>query len=427
MTLLSNERERGISYSYISTGRFKTTLISVGFYLPLDEDASANALTLSLLKSGTESLPDTYSLNRRLAGLYGACVYSSVSKYGDYQELRIGVTVNDDKYSLNGEHTVDEAGQLLCDMIFGRFLSKTDYPAESIDREKRLLCEEIAGKLNDKRTYARERCEEIMCSDEPYGLSPQGTEEKVKSLNAQDISRALDRIIRKAFISVQVIGEKEPAQFAESFSKCILSANREYEAFAPDIIKSAGELKTFEEKMPVKQGKLVIGLRSENGGGDRETVANWVMCDVFGGGPYSKLFCNVREKMSLCYYCSARSVRRKGLILIDSGVEESNISAAKDAISAQLADMAAGNFSDKEVNSSKLALCDMIRSVESDQAALARWYAARAMEEKPATPEEICELISKVTAEDIKNAALGFKADTVYILRPDGSVKETEE
>ena len=89
--------------------------------------------------------------------------------------------------------------------------------------------------------------------------------------------------------------------------------------------------------------------------------------------------------------------------------------------------MAAGNFSDKEVSSSKLALCDMIRSVESDQAALARWYAARAMEEKPATPEEICELISKVTAEDIKNEALVFMADTVYILRPDGSVKETEE
>ena len=150
------------------------------------------------------------------------------------------------------------------------------------------------------------------------------------------------------------------------------------------------------------------------------------MGDIFGGGPYSKLFCNVREKMSLCYYCSARSVRRKGLILIDSGVEESNIDAAKDAISAQLADMAAGNFSDREINSSKLALCDMIRSVESDQTALARWYAARAMEQNPASPSEICELISKVTAEDIKNAASAFKPDTVYILRPDGSVKEEE-
>lgn len=416
-----------MAYSYISTARFKTTLISVGFYLPLDGDASANALTLALMKSGTERLPDTYSLNRRLAGLYGASVSSYVAKCGDYQELRIDVTVNDDKYSLNGEHTVDEAGQLLCDMIFGRFLSKTDYPAEAIEREKRLLCEEIAGKLNDKRTYARERCEEIMCGNEPYGLSPEGNEETVKSLNTRDIGRALDRLIRKAFISVQVIGEKEPTLFAKKFSECILSANREYTAFAPDIVKPAGELKSFEEKMPVKQGKLVMGLRSENGGGDRETVANWVMCDVFGGGPYSKLFCNVREKMSLCYYCSARSVRRKGLILIDSGVEETNISAAKEAISVQLADMASGHFSDKDLNSSKLALCDMIRSVESDQAALARWYAARAMEENPATPEEICGLISKVTAEDIKNAAAGFKVDTVYILRPETQIKETEE
>lgn len=420
-------KDSGISYSFIPTDRFKTTLISVGFYLPLSQNNAANALTLSLMKSGTEALPDTYLLNRKLASLYGAGITSWVAKQGDCQELRIGITVNDNKYSINGENTVDEAGALLCDMIFGRFISGNSFPKEAIVREKRLLCEAIEGKLNDKRTYASNRCEEIMCEGEPYGLAQEGTVDDVTSVTDDDIRLSLERILKTSFISVLVIGAEEPKLFAERFSDCVNSVGREFNNLPSDTVLSAGEFKEVTETMPVKQGKLVLGLRSPDGGNDRDTIANWIMGDIFGGGPYSKLFCNVREKMSLCYYCSARSVRRKGIILVDSGVEDANIESAKAAILDQLRDMVNGNFSDKDITSSKLSMCDSIRSAESEQESLARWYAARALEKSPASPNEICELITSVTKEDIMNAAKSFALDTVYILKPDGSVKEEEE
>ncbi len=418
------DRIDGVSYSYINTSRFKTTLISVGFYLPLNQNASANTLTLNLMKSGTVSLPDTYSLNRRLASLYGASVSAFSAKNGDCQELRLNITVNDDRYSIDGEATVTEAGLLLNDMIFGRFLNDSYYPEEAIAREKRLLLEQIAGKLNDKRIYAREKCEAIMCEDEPYGLSAEGDLKAVAELTADSVKEALQRMLCEAKISVQVIGAYEPEEFKLAFFNAISTANRRFSLLPDDIVKPAGELKTFEEKMPVKQGKLVLGLRTDKAGLDRATVANWIMGDIFGGGPYSKLFCNVREKMSLCYYCSARSIRRKGLILVDSGVEEANIESAKTAILAELDNMANGNFTDREMNSSKLSLCDAIRSVESDQMALARWYGTRALEENPAAPAEICSLIENLTKEDIIASAKGFKLDTVYTLKPDGTVKE---
>lgn len=415
----------GISYSFIPSNRFKTTLISVGFYLPLSKNNAANSLALSLMKSCTPELSTTYDLNRKLASLYGANVSAWTSKLGDCQELRLAITVNDDKYSINGEQTVNEAGRLLCDMIFGYFSANMPYPAEAVEREKRLLCEAIAGQLNDKRTYARARCEEIMCADEPFGLSPDGTVDEVKALSEADVTEAVKRLIGEAFISVIIVGEKEP-DFAESFMECMKSVNRCYKPVPKDTLHKAGEVRTVEEKMPVKQGKLVLGLRSPFGGNDRETIAAWVMNDIFGGGPYSKLFCNVREKMSLCYYCSARPTRRKGIILVDSGVEDNNIEAAKTAILNQLSDMANGNFTEKEMASSKLSMCDSILSASSDQATLVRWYAARSLESNPASPEEICELIKKVTAEEIQNAAKSFALDTVYVLRPDGSLKEEQ-
>lgn len=421
-----NVKQNGVSYSFISTSRFKTTLLSVGFYLPLTNNAAANALALRLMKSGTAELPDTYSLNRRLASLYGAKVTSCIAKHGDCQELRLNITVNDDKYSLNGESTVKKASDLICDMIFSRALTGTSYTEDAVTREKRLQCESIAGNVNDKRIYARNRLEEIMCKNEPYGLQPEGSEAETEALTSDDVNLALQRLIKTAFISVQVIGEKEPEGFCDRLSECFDKAKREFSEMPADVVLPAGEIKRVTETMPVKQGKLVLGLRSAAAGKDRETVAAWVMGDIFGGGPYSKLFCNVREKMSLCYYCSARSVRKKGLIIVDSGVEDTNIESAENAILAQLEDIRNGNFTEKELNSSKLSMCDSINSIESDQNSLMHWYAARALEENPASPAEICELINNVTAEDVKKAAANFTLDTVYTLRPDGTVKEEE-
>ena len=64
-----SEPSRGISYKFLKTDRFKTTVISMGFYLPIDGGAAANSLALSLMRSGTSALPDPYSFQRKLASL----------------------------------------------------------------------------------------------------------------------------------------------------------------------------------------------------------------------------------------------------------------------------------------------------------------------------------------------------------------------
>ena len=176
--------------------------------------------------------------------------------------------------------------------------------------------------------------------------------------------------------------------------------------------------------MPVEQGKLVIALRSADGGNDRETTAMRVMADIFGGGPYSKLFCNVREKMSLCYYCSARPVRSKGLIFVESGVQNDNMDAAQKAICEQFEDMKKGAFSEKDLKCSKLALLDAIRSAESDQQSLLGWYSARALDGCAMSPKEACAEIEKITADDVISAAKGFAVDTVYRLTPAAEKEE---
>lgn len=60
------------------------------------------------------------------------------------------------------------------------------------------------------------------------------------------------------------------------------------------------------------------------------------MCAVLGGTANSKLFNNVREKQSLCYYCAASYNFINGLMIVDSGVLNENIEKPRKQFSKKL-------------------------------------------------------------------------------------------
>lgn len=421
MALESIKLANGVDFTFIPSNCFKTTYIAFNFLTELrKETAAANSLTAALMKSETGKYPDLYSLNRKLASLYGASTFNLTSKSGDWQELTLGILVNDSKFSLCNEDTVMEAAELLHDMILGRYFNNTPFSNEAIAREKRLLIEKQEGKLNDKRVYARNRLIEEMCKNEPFGLSADGTVDEIKALSDHDINAALKSIVENSYISVMVIGSKEPKGFKDLLTQNFKKVNRNFTELSAQMgAKASDPIKTATDKMAVNQGKLVLGLRGKLLGSYKDSVKARIMNDVFGGGPYSKLFCNVREKLSLCYYCRSIGVWKKGVILIDSGVEQSNIDSAKDAILKEFNNVKNGIFDDKDIEFSKLAMKDMIISSLSDQFQLANFYNERIIEGKIITPNDAVALIDSVTKEDIIEAAKDFDLDTVYTLIPE--------
>ena len=423
MALESISLASGANYTFIPSDCFKTTYIAFSMLTPLGKNAAANSLAIALMKSETSKYNSLYSLNRKLASLYGASAFSWTAKSGDLQEITIGMLVNDSRFSLDGENTVEQAAELLNDMVLGRYFSKAPFDDAAIAREKRLLIEKIEGNLNDKRIYARKRCIEEMCENEPFGLSADGTVEEVMALTSEDITSALQNLIKTAFVSVMVIGSEEPDSFKALLLDSFKKIDRDFNGLPSQIESEARpQIKTATDEMAVNQGKLVLGLRGKALSNYKTSVATRICIDVFGGGPYSKLFTNVREKLSLCYYCRAIGVYKKGIILIDSGVENSNIDAAKTAILKEFENMKNGEFLAKDIEFSKLAMKDMIMSSLSDQLQLARFYSERIFEGDIITPEDAILLIDSVTNEDIIAAAKNFNLDTVYTLVPKAEI-----
>ena len=406
---------------FIKNERFNTTSVSFNFYLPLSADTAAlYALLPFMLTTCGAEYPDFSVLNFKLSRLYGARLDASAEKLGDYQLLRMRISVIDDKYTFDSESILSRATDMLLSLIFEPKAENGAFCDSDLSREKRKAIEHIKGEISEKRIYAKNRLIEEMYKGEAYGVPKCGTVEDVEKITGEALYRAWENMLKKAFIRVQVIGASLPPRFFEGIAERLAGINR---AEITDCklnkpTAAAENPNEITERMAVKQGKLVMGFSSDICGDDDVSLPLMVMTDIFGGGPYSRLFANVREKMSLCYYCSASAVRGKGLITVDSGVEAENADKAKTEILNQLDAVQKGEFTDFEYEASLKSLRDSLNSYNDSQVTLDTWYALKAGNKALYSPEEIAAKIALITREDIINAAKGVKLHTVYRLLP---------
>ena len=137
---------------------------------------------------------------------------------------------------------------------------------------------------------------------------------------------------------------------------------------------------------------------------------------IFGAGVTSKLFLNVREKLSLCYYCSSGDNAQKGFMTVNSGIEFKNEKKAADEILAQLDEIRKGNISESELSDAKLALIDSAERIADSVSNTLNWYFSGVMNGKVLTPEQKREKIEAVTVADIVKIAKNIRLDTYYFL-----------
>lgn len=416
----------GVNFRSIKDTKFKTVRMSVNFMLPLQKSAAAsNAILPFLLSRASREYPDFTKLGERLEELYGAEINADVQKLGDVQLLSLSATGISDRYALNGESVSSELSKLLCSIIFDPPFENGKFPQTGFEQEKRQTIELIESEYNDKRTYAKLRCEELMCSNEPYGISRYGSKVEIEKLRLEELTDAWRYLISNAKIEIVVLGDCDTAKAFDGFNQAFNQFNKTSTVACPtENVKKAEKVNEVTEKMDVAQSKLVLGFRTSSSVPDKEIAAVKLMAALYGGTPSSKLFMNVREKLSLCYYCSAQYNSMKGIMLVQSGVETKNVDRAKQEILSQLEEVKKGNFDENEVNTAKLALCNSYRTVCDSLGGLEAWYLSQTFSNEIKRPEESAADIQAVTRQEIIDAANNVTLDTVYRLIGSGEVAE---
>ena len=412
----------GVNFRSIRDTKFKTMRISAHLIVPMSRQTAAeNALLPFLLSRASREYPDFTKLGQRLAELYGASLNADVQKLGDLQVLSLSASGIADRYALEGEAISGELAKLLCSILFDPPLVDGLFPEDGFEQEKRQTMELIDSEYSDKRTYARQRCEAIMCADEPYGVNRYGGKEDIARVERPALTAAWKRLLDTAKIELMVLGDCDPAPVYEGFRAAFETlGSRKTADCTTKVVRSAEKVNTVTEKMDVAQGKLVMGFRTGTATPDEEVPATRLMAALFGGTPNSKLFLNVREKLSLCYYCSASYNSMKGIMLVQSGVEVKNMERAKEEILRQLDEVKQGNFDESEVEAAKMSLCNSYRTLSDSLGGLENWYLSQTFASHLQQPEEAAAQINAVTRQEIIDAANRVTLDTVYCLVGNG-------
>lgn len=416
MEPLRKELAEGVFLTYVPAAKFKTGVLGAQLITPLEESTvAAGALLPAVLRRGTTAHRDMRSIAAELDRLYGASIAYTVRKKGENQCLGFVGSFLDERYVPGGERLLEPMADLLGELLLdpltrnGRFLS--DY----VESEKENLIDAIESILNDKRDYADARLLQEMCRGERYGIDRLGTVTGVERLTNQTLYRYYNELLATARIELFYCGSADCARVEGALDRALAALPRERVA-EPAVAERVGAPETVREiteTMDVTQAKLAMGYRAAS----EDTPALLLANLIFGGYSNSKLFLNVREKLSLCYYASSRLDLMKGLMLVSSGIEVENYDKALAEINVQLDAVRAGDFTDGDLAAAKKCLASDLRAIMDTPAALEGYWLQQNLQGLDFDPMELAALTEAVTREDVVEIAGSVVCDSVYFLK----------
>jgi len=412
----------GVWLRAIHTNKFKSSYLSVSLLCPLErETASANALLPSVLRRGTAVHPDMESLSAALDELYGGAVEPVVRKKGETQCIGFAASFLDDAYALEGERILEPAAALLGELLLSPYTQDGAFCPDYTAGERQNLIDRIRGEINDKRTYATHRLTQIMCEEEAFGVDRLGDEAHAAAVTPASLWRRYQDLLRDAAVELYYCGSADAERVARALRDAFARLPVNPDRLVPDCdvrLTAPPEPRTAEEVMDVTQGKLALGFRTGGMTCWEEDFPALMMCNaIFGGTTLSKLFLNVRERLSLCYYASSMVERMKGALLVSSGIEFDKFQTARDEILAQLEAIRRGEIEEWELEGARRTLVGSCLSTLDDQGRQEEFWLGQAAAGLSEAPEELCARLETVTKDQVSAAARRLELDTVYFLK----------
>jgi len=412
----------GVRLTCVNAERFKTGCLAVTLVSPLcRETAAASALLPRVLRRGSSEYPDMERLSAALDELYGSRIEPTVRKKGELHCIGLYADFPDDRYLPGQESILERTAALMGGVLLSPVTKDGLLLADYVESEKSNLIDDIRASINDKRGYSIDRLIEEMCAGEAFGVRKLGSEDKVREITPESLTAHYHSLLKSSRIEAFYCGSAAPERVISALRPALLGLPERGGAPVPEthviLYPETDTPRRFTESLDVTQGKLTVGFRLGKAMKDPDYPALMVFNSVFGGSVTSKLFLNVRERLSLCYYASSMVEKHKGVMIVSSGVEFSNFETALDEIFAQLGNVKSGDVSDWELTSAKRYLITSIKASLDSPAGLEELYFDRAVATVPYDPAELSERVDAVTLGRVVEVAAEVDPDSIYLLR----------
>ena len=371
------ELQPGVWLTAVQTKKFKSSVLGAQFLAPLTaQSAAVNALTPMVLRRGTAKHPDLESLSAALDELYGGSLEPMVRKKGETQCVGFVGSFLDDAYTLNKEQVLEPAAALLSELIGAPYTRDGAFCPDYTRQEKANLIDRIKAQVNDKRQYAQIRVVAEMCAGEPFGVDKLGSMEAVEAITPQTLWEGYQTLLNQARVELYYCGSADPERVQAAFHPLltVLPEGKRAGLVRPAKKKAPKTPRRVEEALDVTQGKLAMGFRTNCDALDEHYPGLMLVNAIYGGTTTSKLFMNVREKLSLCYYASSGLMNDKDVMLVSSGVEFDKVGQAEGEILSQLYKCQAGDFSDDELEWARRSVVSTLRTTLDTQSRMEDYW-----------------------------------------------------
>ncbi|TRM12454.1 insulinase family protein [Lentibacillus cibarius] len=414
----------GVHIHLVPGRKFKTVSITAKFRAPLSRDTiTKRALLPYVLQQGTLTYPDRSAMQAKLDALYGAVLSVDSSKKGNNHIITIRLETANQKFISDEASIMDEAVNLLKEVIFHPISENEAFLPSVVDREKSTLQQKMNSIVDDKMRYANMRLIDKMCSNERYGLHIQGYEDDLKSITAENLYAYYQSVLKTDQLDIYVSGDFESDVMEEKIKseferECDWDSK---EAMAePNSEKQSDGPNEMMETQEIQQAKLHFGYRTHITYADNDYAALHVFNGLFGGFPSSKLFINVREKNSLAYYAASKFESHKGLLFVFSGIAPEDYGQAREIIEKQLEAMKNGDFTEEEMANTKALIINQLLETMDDSRGLIELLYQQVVADTEWSPLDLIEGIKHVSKKDVVNAANKCDLDTIYLLTSKG-------
>ena len=407
----------GVTLRCVRDTRFKQGGLSIQLVRPMCREESAkNALLPSVLLRGTRKSPDLRAITQRLDELYGAAVSPLVRRVGDYQTTGLYCSFMDDRFALPGDRVLAPMLDFLWEILLDSPMENGAFAPDFVEGEKKNLISTIESDRNDKRLYAMLRLLRTMCAADSFGIPRLGEIEDVAAITPEALTAHYRQILRTSPLEIFYVGSAEDTQVAQALRPLIGTLAREPILLPPQTAFTPGPGQDIRETLDVAQGKLCMGFTTPVTNRDESLPAMQMLNVIFGGGMTSKLFQNVREKMSLCYSIDSAYYGSKGILLVNAGIDFDKEEVARREILRQLEACRQGEITDSELTAARQALLSSLRSVPDSPGSIENFQTTAALSGLVYSREAYLEAVEKVTLEDVVRCAGGVRLNSTYFL-----------
>ena len=383
-------REQILENTYLTclpSEKFKTGFLSAQMILPLAEETAAlDALLVNVLNRGTQRYPSMEAVSARLDELYGARLEPTVRKIGESHVVGLAASCVDDRFLSGEERLLEPLADLMGEMLLHPAQEDGGFVESYVDSERNNLVDLIESEINEKRAYASKRLIQEMCAGEPFGVSRLGAAAQAGAITRADLDGHYRTVLPRARLELFYCGSAPEERVKGLFRRAFADRPQGEPYALPPVSRrrAPAQPRLVEEAMDVTQGKL---------------------------------FLNVREKLSLCYYASSAYYRRKGLLTVSSGIEFANYQRAVDEIFAQLEALRRGEWEEWELAGARSALLNSLRMMEDSAGAMEDFHMQQAVAGEEESLQALASAIEEVTPERVMAAAGQVRADTIYFLK----------